>query len=98
MIYRLEFLPKARKDWDGLEKSTQDQLKRKLRERLAGPRVPKDALHGLRNCYKIKLRTSGQRLVYRVSDALILVTVVAVGRRDDNEVYETAKQRLDDLD
>ena len=98
MTYSLEFLPKAHKDWLRLEKSVQDQLRRKLDQRLAGPRVPKDALHGLRDCYKIKLQADGIRLVYRVADKIVTVTVIAIGRRDDNEVYDTARTRIDDLD
>jgi mRNA-degrading endonuclease RelE of RelBE toxin-antitoxin system len=43
-------------------------FKKKLEERLANPRVPSAALHRMPDCYKIKLRTSGYRLVYRVED------------------------------
>ena len=42
--------------------------------------------------YKIKLRSAGYRLVYRVEDERITV-VVAVGRREGFEVYEAAKKR-----
>ena len=45
-------------------------------------------------CYKIKLRSAGYRLVYRVDDEKVIVTVVAVGRRDRNLVYKLAAGRL----
>jgi mRNA interferase RelE/StbE len=47
------------------------------------------------NHYKIKLRSAGYRLVYRVEDSTITVTVVAVGKRERNAVYKTAQTRID---
>ena len=39
------------------------------------PRVPAARLHNLPDCYKIKLRSAGYRLVYQVDDKIVLVTV-----------------------
>ena len=47
------------------------------------------------DCYKIKLRAAGYRLVYRVDDGRVTVIIVAVGRRDRNAVYKMAAGRLD---
>jgi mRNA interferase RelE/StbE len=93
MSYELQFLPSALKEWKKLGPTIREQLKRKLGERLAAPRVPGDALHGLPDHYKIKLRSAGYRLVYRVEDRIIAVVVVAVGRRERGDVYATARQR-----
>ena len=93
MTYRLEFLPSARKEWDKLGATIRQQLVKKLRERLEQPRVPAAALRGMPDHYKIKLRSAGYRLVYRVEDAVLTVTVVAAGKRDGSEVYETAAKR-----
>ena len=46
------------------------------------------------DCYKIKLRAAGYRLVYRVDDGRVVVIVVAVGRRDRNAVYKAALGRV----
>jgi len=46
------------------------------------------------DCYKIKLRASGYRLVYQVIDKQVVVLVLAVGKRERSEVYQTAKQRM----
>jgi mRNA interferase RelE/StbE len=46
------------------------------------------------DCYKIKLRAAGYRLVYRVYDDRIVVQVIAVGKRERNEVYKTAVGRM----
>ena len=93
MSFELQFLPSALKEWKKLGGPIRDQLKRKLADRLVVPRVQKDALHGLRDHYKIKLRSAGYRLVYRVEDEKVTVTVVAVGKREGSAVYEIAKKR-----
>jgi mRNA interferase RelE/StbE len=46
------------------------------------------------DCYKIKLRAAGYRLVYQVFDARVVVVVVAVGKREDSAVYRKAGKRL----
>lgn len=93
MTYSLEFLPSARKEWDKLGATLREQFKKKLAERLAHPRVQADALHGLADHYKIKLRAAGYRLVYRIEDERITIVVVAVGKRERSQVYEAAKKR-----
>ncbi|EIV5012342.1 type II toxin-antitoxin system RelE/ParE family toxin, partial [Salmonella enterica] len=52
-------------------------------------------LHGdLAGCFKIKLRASGFRLIYKVIDDEIVIWVVAVGKREYEKAYETARKRL----
>lgn len=97
MSYELQFLPSALKEWQKLGSTIREQFKKKLTERLETPRVPGDALHGLSDHYKIKLRSAGYRLVYRVEDSTITVTVVAVGKRERSEVYRAASSRSDKL-
>lgn len=93
MTYKLEFLPSARREWDKLGHTLREQFKMKLAQRLEGPRVPADALHGMVDCYKIKLKSSGYRLVYEVIDERVVISVVAVGKRERSGVYERAKRR-----
>ena len=92
--FDLEFLPSARKEWDNLDKSIRNQFARKLAERLTNPRIASASLTGMADCYKIKLRSAGYRLVYRVEDERITVVVIAVGRRDRNAVYLAAAKRI----
>lgn len=70
-----------------------EQLKKKLQERLDEPEVPADRLHGFKNHYKIKLRSSGYRLVYEVEKEEISIIVITVGKRERSEVYIKAKKR-----
>lgn len=93
MSFELQFLPSALKEWEKLGVPVRAQFKKKLVERLEHPRVPKDALHGMRDHYRIKLRDAGYRLVYRVEDAVVTITVVAVGKRERSQVYRDAARR-----
>jgi mRNA interferase RelE/StbE len=93
MSYDLAFLPSAEKEWHKLGETVRAQFKKKLGERLEVPRVPHDAFHGMPDCYKIKLRQAGYRLVYRVEDNVLTIVILAVGKRERSEVYEAAKRR-----
>jgi mRNA interferase RelE/StbE len=94
MTYRLEFYEQAYKEWKKLDKNISEQFKQKLVERLKSPRVPSAKLRGSKDRYKVKLRGSGYRLVYEVVDATVVVLVVAVGKRDNSDVYEKAASRV----
>ena len=93
MTYSLEFLPSAQREWENLGVTLRQQFKKKLAERLTHPRVAADALRGLPDHYKIKLRAAGYRLVYRIEDQRITVVVVAVGKRERSEVYKAVRKR-----
>jgi mRNA interferase RelE/StbE len=93
MSYELAFLDAALKEWRKLDNQTREQFKAKLEERLLNPKVPSARLHGSKERYKIKLRNAGFRLVYEVRDQQLIVLVVAVGKRERNEVYRMAEKR-----
>jgi mRNA interferase RelE/StbE len=95
MIYDLAFKSQAKKEWDRLAPTIKEQLKKKLSERLINPHVKSAQLYGLPDCYKIKLKAAGYRLVYQVSDQTILITVVAIGKRERNSVYKAAIKRIE---
>lgn len=93
MSYELGFHPEALNEWRKLDPSLREVFKKKLAERLDNPHVPSARLAGRLNRYKIKLRSVGYRLVYEVRDALVIVIVVAVGKRERNAVYKAAAGR-----
>ena len=94
MSYELEFLPSALKEWQKLDNSIKVQFKKKLSERLENPKVTKDKLRGYEDVYKIKLRDVGYRLAYQVKDDEIVVLVLVVGTRENNEVYKMLKDKF----
>ena len=94
MTYSLEFDARALKEWHKLGDTVRQQLKKKLVAILLYPRNEANRLHGLPDCYKIKLRSSGYRLVYQVIDQEVVVFVVAVDKREREAVYRKAAERL----
>ncbi|MNC09225.1 mRNA interferase RelE [compost metagenome] len=94
MTYSLEFDARALKEWQKLGDTVRQQLKKKLVEILTNPRIEANRLQGFPDCYKVKLRSSGYRLVYQVIDQEITVFVVAVDKREREQVYRKAAGRL----
>ena len=93
--YKLKFVPDALEEWNKLDGSIKEPLRKLLKKRLDQPCMPGSELHGeLRNCYKIKLLKQGYRLVYIVENDAMLVLVLAVDKREDSTVYASTKARL----
>lgn len=93
MTCKLRFHALALKEWRALDSSIREPFKKKLADRLQDPRIPAAALHGMQDCYKIRLHSLGCRLVYRVENDDVFVTILATGKRDKNKVYGTAMKR-----
>ncbi|EGT4253905.1 type II toxin-antitoxin system RelE/ParE family toxin [Citrobacter amalonaticus] len=94
MNYELAFDPRALKEWQKLGETVKNQFRKKLAEVFSHPRIPSARLHDFPDCYKIKLKASGFRLVYQVKDAQVLVLVIAIGKREKSTVYQDADKRL----
>lgn len=94
MTYDLIFNDQALKEYKSLSGDIQAQIKKKLLNIIETPHVPKNKLHGMKDCYKIKLRASGFRLVYSVDDAAVVVEVIVIGKRDKYDVYRIAENRV----
>ena len=96
--YRLQFVPSAWAEWQALDGSVKEPMRKLLKKRLENPHVPGGELHGaLTGYYKIKLRKQGYRLVYGVEDDILMVMVMAVDKREDSSVYESAMLRMSQL-
>ncbi|KAA5557103.1 type II toxin-antitoxin system mRNA interferase toxin, RelE/StbE family, partial [Pseudomonas aeruginosa] len=70
------------------------QFKNKLQQIVQNPRIESPRLSDLPDCYKIKLKASGYRLVYQVRDRVVVVYVIAIGKREKAAVYHQANKRL----
>ncbi|QCJ69078.1 type II toxin-antitoxin system mRNA interferase toxin, RelE/StbE family [Providencia heimbachae] len=92
--YSIKFRDDAVKEWKKLGVTVQRQFAKKLKSLIENPHIPSAKLGGLPNCYKIKLKASGYRLVYEVIDNELIIIVITVGKRNRNEVYDIAKDRL----
>lgn len=94
IIYKVEFSPRSKKAFDKLDRGLQRQLASKLQERCANPRVQPDKLRGMPDCYRIKFRASGVRLIYQVCDSVLLLLVIGVGSREHEKAYRLAMAEL----
>ena len=88
-------MPSAWDEWQKLDGSVREPLRKLLKKRLDQPHVPGSALRGpLLGHYKIKLRKQGYRLIYGVEDDVLIVMVMAVDKREDSVVYQSAVSRV----
>ncbi len=83
MSYKLQFMQSALKAFKKLNPNTKANFVKQLERRLKNPKIEKYRLHGdYQGHYKIKLRSVGYRLIYRVIDNKCIVLVVEIDRRD----------------
>ena len=96
MSYSIEIFPSARREWKKLDRDIKRQAVSKLEQLRKNPRIPSARLSGMDDCYRIKLRSKGYRIVYQVVDDRLVIVVVAAAKRDagKNDVYSTAALRL----
>jgi mRNA interferase RelE/StbE len=101
--FKITFIPKAAKEYrkfDGSVKKLVDLALRKMEERAdeLGEELVNKQGTKLLGCRKIKFRSAGIRIVYRIiGDKAEVVEVIAIGKREDNEVYQLASKRLQEL-
>ncbi|MFW2178366.1 MULTISPECIES: type II toxin-antitoxin system RelE family toxin [unclassified Moraxella] len=94
-IYAVKVHDDFTKELAKLDNAIKQQLRKKLDKVVLNPHIPKNRLQGeLSSCYKIKLRKAGIRLIYQVNDDEIYILLLTVGKRADNEAYDTAVSRL----
>ena len=82
------------KEQNKLDNSIKKQFKKKIEERLENPHVASSRLRNFKNHYKIKLKTSGYRLVYEIIEKEIYILIIAIGSREDNKIYKKAQKRV----
>ncbi len=93
--YSLRFHPEALAEWQSLDGSVKETMRKLLKKRLDNPHVPGSALRrDLAGFYKIKLLKQGIRLVYGVEDEALIVLVMTVDKREDGIAYRSAVARI----
>jgi mRNA interferase RelE/StbE len=98
-MFRIQFIKESAKDWDKLDNSVKLELKKNLQPLLQNPIVESSRLKGdLSDCYRIRAPKSGYRLIYKVENEALVILVIAVGKREDEEVYRSAAIRMGRMD
>ena len=103
MNWRVEFLPEAQKDFDGLAGNQRLLVAKALKKVQQNPVSIYDGGYGkplgnkggtdLTGLFKIKLRAAGLRVVYKLIYTETEMLIVVVGARADDEVYQLAEKR-----
>ncbi len=92
--YKLKFLPVALKEWNKLDSGIKNEFQKKLEKRLIEPEVTSARLVGHKDIYKIKLKSSGYRLAYKVINDELVIIEIAIGKREKNIIYKKMMDRL----
>jgi mRNA interferase RelE/StbE len=82
LAYRIEFTPKADREFRALEKSTQLRLGRRIDSLAENPRPQGiKKLAGEADLYR--LRVGDYRIIYQIRDRSLVVVIVRLGHRSD---------------
>ena len=99
MVYRIEFLPDAQKDFDALDGSVRKEVAKRMDALAENPFLgkPLGSKHGidLTGFYKLYVAKKKYRIVYRLSGKYIeVIGMIGIGKRDKEEVYKLVARRL----
>ncbi len=98
-MYDIKLHPKIEKDLKGLDQNLRIQVLKKIKQIQKNPEVGLPLgnknnlnLSGLKKIYVAKKKI---RIVYKIeNNVLSIVYVIAIGKRDDMEVYKKASKRI----
>ena len=92
------FLPNAKRAWHKLDPGVRNKLEKTLVRRLQNHFIESAGLSGdLAGCYKIKSKSSGIRLIYKVTESELILLVITVGKREGGESYDDARTELENI-
>ena len=97
-MYELQLHPKVEDDLKELDNALQIQVFKKLKQIQISPQLGLPLgnknnmnLSGFKKVYVAKKR---DRIVYEIQDDELLIYTIAIGKRNDMEVYKKANERL----
>ena len=98
MEYEIKFHPAALKEFCELDGSIKKLVKKQLDKLKTSPLLGEELgnkngydLSGYRKMYACKKQI---RIVYSVVENVLLVNIIAIGKREDMEVYADAAERI----
>ena len=86
-MYAVEYLPEAAKELASLDKSMQKIVKEKIDTLSQNPSAFKNNIKALKGKHggKYRLRVGDYRIIYRLKNEIITITIIRIGHR--KEVY-----------
>ena len=105
MTWDVVYLPEAERDFADLNRTQQLLIRKAIEKVRHNPLPASEGGYGkplgnrggtqLTGYLKIKLRKEGIRIVYRLVRTETSMLVVVIGMREDEEVYENARRRIE---
>lgn len=87
ICYEVYCVKSSYKEWEKLNHSIKLQFIKKLQKLISNPKIEANRLHGgLSDCYKIKLKRAGYRLIYQVIDDKVILLIWSVDKRENDDV------------
>ncbi len=95
-MYQIEWTQYSKGDYDDLDGSQKIFVDKALDRIISKGMEAGQPLNGsLSHCNKLKNRKMGLRVVFReVEGKLQIIQIVAIGKRDKDEIYKIAEKRL----
>lgn len=98
MSYKVVLTSHAVQDFRALDGSVKEQVARQLRKLetapLLGEHLGNRGGLDLTGYYKLYAARKAIRIVYRIMELTVIVEVVAIGKRENFEVYREAVKRI----
>ncbi|MDO4219224.1 MAG: type II toxin-antitoxin system RelE/ParE family toxin [Synergistaceae bacterium] len=108
MSWKISYLPEALNDLKSLDGNQRILVQKAIKKVQSNPLSESEGGYGkplgnkkganLTNFLKIKLRSAGIRIVYKLERSVYGMLIVVIGIREDNEVYQDAQKRIDKHD
>ena len=107
MMYKLSFIKQAAEDYKALDGSQRKIVDKAIKRILINPLPNTEGGYGkplgnqnnssLAGLMKIKLKSSGLRIVYKLEKREDNVLIIIIGARADSKVYKEAEKRMKNL-
>lgn len=107
MMYKLSFIKQAAEDYKALDGSQRKVVDKAIKRILINPLPNAEGGYGkplgnqsnssLAGLMKIKLKSSGLRIVYKLEKREDNVLIIIIGARADSKVYKEAEKRMKNL-
>lgn len=107
MTWEIKYLPDAIRDMQALDHSQQIIVRKAISKVRVNPLPQSEGGYGkplghkggsnLTGFLKVNLRKEGIRIVYRLIKTETRMLIIVIGLREDEEVYEIARNRIHDL-
>lgn len=85
----------AEKCWNKLPADVKKRLVKQIKKICRNPDLAKPLSGDLAGCYKLKLRSLGYRVVYKLDTSQHKLIIITVGVRNNGKIYETAVKKLE---